>query len=155
MSLRLQAISQILTTDVNGSAFFNIKVPGIFGGIPDGLIEPASGRNIVKAEIWTVKGTDGDRLTSIRVTDSDGLLDILKSKLPNYPDIQYFVDSNADPVLQGLYIPTTIPLILHPLVEGYSFIPSGLYLAGTFQTANPQLLGQQVIINIHWASPGV
>lgn len=152
MTLRVAAISQILTTDLAGNASFSFKVPGTFAGLPMGLYEPSSGRNIQKVDIWTVAGTEGDRITNMRVEDTDGVLAAISGNFPNYPVIQYFQDQAADSNLRGFYISASRVLSMTPVSgEAYAYIPSGLYLCADFNTANVVGIGHRVICNITWS----
>lgn len=152
MTLRLAAVSQIQTTDITGKASFAIKIPGTFGGLPAGLYEPSSGRNISKVDFWTIDGTDGDRLTNMRVEDTDGILSAISANFPSYPVIQYFQDQVADSSLRGFYISPNWPLTMTPVSgDAYAYVPSGLYLCADFTSANILGIGRKVVCNITWS----
>lgn len=137
-----------VTTDITGVATFTIKIPGTFGG----LGEATSGRFLQQLEFWSMSGTNGDKISGMKITDTDGVVPSpVHASFPNYPDIVYFDDTAMSAGNQGFLINPTQPLILNPIGGAqFQFVPSGLYLTGKFTTANVVLIGQQAYVNVHW-----
>lgn len=117
-----------------------LKIPGTFAGL-DGNAYPTGGRWLKRAQIWTDSGAAGDKLTNLRIEDTDGKIpQPLRALFPAYPVISYLMDQEVEsPGEGGLQIPPGIVLNVEPIdpldSRGLQFIPSELYLCSTFNSS--------------------
>lgn len=116
-----------------------LKIPGTFAGI-DGIAYPTAGRWLKKTQIWTDVGAAGDKLTDLRIEDTDGKIpEGMRELFPDYPVISHLMDEEVQsPGDAGLYIPPNAVLTIEPIdpldARGLQFIPSELYLCSTFNS---------------------
>lgn len=140
---------QAQTTD--GEASISIKVPGTFGACTDpskqvaepfnGYQDPfPTGRYLDRCEIWADEYTPGDLVTGLHVSDLDGVVpEPMRPYFPAYPVIGVFYDveiTETENVKAGLFTQPNRPLSVSSIDKIPMFVPSGLYIAGTFKTAS-------------------
>lgn len=150
--ITFQPISISLTTNGSGDANLSVRVPGTFTGPSD----DKSGRFLKFIDVWSDSGTDGDRICDLRIEDSDAILAGigLSGNFADYPVLYYFEDREVEEsasVKRGLYLINGLTRLEKiDQRDPHNFIPSGMYLKGTFKTANVVALGQKVRINLGW-----
>lgn len=140
-----------VTTILGGSAAFSVKVPGTYGGLQP--TDPTAGRYFKQARCWSTAPEDGDILTGLKLTDTDGVLATAERALcPNYPDVSYFYDPQVD----GQTLKTGLLLNGETMIDAFNpagnaplLLPSGLYIAGTF-TSGGLTVGATFRVNIIW-----
>lgn len=141
------------TTDVNGLAQIQFKVPGTFTSANGLITPPPDGRYLKKLEIWTESGANGDKLSNISIKDIDSVIPAqLQSLFPNYPVIQYLYDTDVDASNGGIKIPPSQIISIDPFdpaLHGIQFIPAGLYICADF-TAAGLSIGKVININLFW-----
>lgn len=141
----------VYTANDSGEANISIKIPGTFSGVTD----DKSGRFLKYLDVWTDTGTIGDRITGLRLEDTDLILQGLglSANFPDYPVIHYFQDQDmveTDNIKRGLFL-TDRRIRLEKIDERepFEFIPSGFYLKASY--LNGALLGgQKIRVNVGW-----
>jgi len=138
---------QIQTVD--GEASLDIKVPGTFGACTDPNKEPENvfngyqdpfptGRYLDYCEIWADEFDAGDRVTNFCVKDKDGVIpEGLRANFPEYPVIGKFFDDGLEEtenIKPGLFVQPTKTLRIGNIDKIPMFVPSGLYICGTFKS---------------------
>lgn len=145
-------ICMVFTADITGVANLSVKVPGTFNGITD----DKNGRFLKYVDIWTDIGTNGDRLSDLRIEDTDTILQnlgISTAAFPDYPILYQFQDQDlveTASLKRGLFLKDQLIHIerIDPR-DPYDFIPSGFYLRATYINA-AALGGQKVRVNVGW-----
>ena len=163
MTILLNPVCLNATSDAGGLASFSVKVPGTFGlsakgevaGNPlNGYVEPyADGRFFVRSEIWSKDAVDGDMIINLVAIDNDGVMTAsLRSIFPLYPIISTFYDSQiteTDYIKKGVYAHPSEKTLFTPPLNVPVFIPSGIYLQGTYKTS---AANRVMRANIFWGS---
>lgn len=122
------------------SAAVTMQIPGTFGGVNP----PADGRYIDEGEAWFYPGADGDRVTSIVLSDNDNLLGAGAGYvLGTYHDAQ--VSANN----QGWILHPVFPTEVSTL-GWYGFIPAGMYMTITVKRAASASANGNFYCNLKW-----
>lgn len=143
-----------VTTVLGGSANFSFRIPGTYGGLNPG--DPTTGRYFSHAEFWCDTPTNGDKLTGLKLTDTDGILSAPEqAACPNYPDVVQLYDNASLPsgLNAGVFIHNNPPARIDSFdstgKREIKFLPSGLDLVGTF-TAGDGAISRVFRCNIYW-----
>lgn len=142
-SAAVKATTWTTTTDGNtGTGTLLIKVPGTFA-TTDSTAATFSGRQLIKVVAWLESRAAGDKITSMAIKDSDGVV------LPAGTTVGYLHDGGADVSNRGITLLPTLPFTLDvPPGNKKAFIPSQFYIVITFQKATPAV--DTAVVNIAW-----
>lgn len=159
MPLRLAPACYTVDVDINGRAPISIRVPGTFSGLkPSGVMIP-DGRFVKLIEFWCDTYSAGDRLYDLRAEDTDGIIPVpARVAFAAYPVLFRFDESDlleTNGMSRGLWLRSSSTIRFSPFDDGgdaaLDFIPSGVYLVGTFEAGDGLLgNGRKVRANLSW-----
>lgn len=148
--LRTKLICASAVTDETGIATLSLKIPGSFNGIDPYGQTPANGRFIRLIRIWSDAQLTGDRISGMKIEDTDQVMvgegkifpNIQEARklLPNYPILTHFDDDDLEEVggaLKGVFLQTNQLQEFTPANPGsYDFVPSGCYIKATLTSGD-------------------
>lgn len=137
------------TTLLGGSINFSFKVPGTYAGLTP--TDQTAARYLKEIRIWSDSPQNGDVLTNLKITDTDGVCFAPEqAALPNYPDVALFSELASLPagLSTGILLNPDGCTIVNPSTD-LKPVPSGLYLSGTFSSGGLSL-GKTMRCQIMW-----
>lgn len=142
----------VATNVLTGIGTLNIKIPGTYTGITP--ID--SGRNIIKSLIAFSSPSMGDKITSITVTDTDGIMPAEDQVFfPAYPTLGVYGDPSVIAANKVMFLAPSgpgwtdfIPAALKPDGTPGVFIPSQMYINVVFQKSS--IISDTAYVNLLW-----
>jgi hypothetical protein len=130
--IRYSSVALMETTNAQGIARFDFKIPGTFGGFnPWRKNSPHDGRLLKELLVWSSAPVAGDRIFGIKVEDTDAVIPAAQQGaisaypiLYNYEDLAIPQSAGVD---RGSYIPLSKPLLVSLSTLELDFIPSGCH----------------------------
>lgn len=153
--LRITPVCLVATANINGVGTFSLKIPGTFAGFSSS--NNVNGRYVRSLNLWTQDGTHGDRAHTVILRDDDGVIPApARGAFANYPVIQELGDTavgETGDVKRGVFLPPGEVVVLGSVDPNYYvFVPSGLYMKATFESANLLPSGKKCYCNLIWGT---
>lgn len=136
----------VTTNILTGIGTLSIQIPGTYTGIT-----PAdSGRTVVESLIAFSNPTMGDKITSITVTDTGGVMPAGdQAFFPAYPTLGVYGDPGVAAGNKVMFLAPSGPGWSNFMPAGGPlFIPSQMYINITFQKAS--IVSDVAYVNLQW-----